>query len=115
MKKNKILITGGTGFIGYHLAKKCLDLNWTVESISTKPPLKKRKLNNVKYIILDISKKTAFKNLSKKNYDYVVNFAGYVDHSDKQKTMKSHFNGCKNLQRFLLIKILKSLSRLVQV
>ncbi len=106
MKKNKILITGGTGFIGYHLAKKCLDLNWTVESISTKPPLKKRKLNNVKYIILDISKKTAFKNLSK-NYDYVVNFAGYVDHSDKQKTMKSHFNGCKNLAMFFLNKKVK--------
>ena len=32
----KILITGGTGFIGYHLAKKCLELNWSVTSLSSK-------------------------------------------------------------------------------
>ena len=56
MKKNKILIAGGTGFIGYYLAKKCLSLNWSVDSISTKSPLKKRKLKRVKYIKFDISK-----------------------------------------------------------
>ena len=28
MKKKKILIIGGTGFIGYHLAAKCKKLNW---------------------------------------------------------------------------------------
>jgi len=26
--KKKILIVGGTGFIGYHLAKKALEKNW---------------------------------------------------------------------------------------
>ena len=36
MKKTKILITGGTGFIGYHFAKSCIKKNWTVESLSTK-------------------------------------------------------------------------------
>ena len=41
----KILITGGTGFIGYHLAKKCLELNWSVTSLSTKRPKKYRKLH----------------------------------------------------------------------
>ena len=60
MKKNKILIAGGTGFIGYHLAKKCLSLNWSVDSISTKSPLRKRKLERVKYIKFDISKKKKF-------------------------------------------------------
>ena len=35
MKRKKILIVGGTGFIGFHLAKKCLDLNWSVVSVST--------------------------------------------------------------------------------
>ncbi len=102
MKKNKILIAGGTGFIGYHLAKRCLKLNWKVVSISTKPPKKNRKLENVNYLILDISnQKILFEKLSS-NYDYVVNLAGYVDHSHKVKTMKSHFNGCKNLSLFFL-------------
>ena len=89
MLNNKsILITGGTGFIGYHLAKKCLSLNWSVTSLSTNKPSKKRKLKKVKYKICDISKK---KDLFKKldiNYNYVVNLAGYVDHSNKKKQSK---------------------------
>ena len=102
LKRNKILITGGTGFIGYHLAKKCSDLNWSVDSISTKLPKKNRKVKKVKYLIFDISKKKEIeKNLSP-NYDYVVNLAGYVDHSNKNKTLKSHFNGCKNIANFFL-------------
>jgi len=102
LKKNRILIAGGTGFIGYHLAKRCLKLNWKVVSISTKPPKKNRKLKNVNYLILDISnQKKIFEKLST-NYDYVVNLAGYVDHSHNVKTMKSHFDGCKNLSLFFL-------------
>ena len=107
MKKNKILITGGTGFIGYHLAKKCLDLNWSVDSISTKSPPLKRKLKKVNYLKIDISKKKKLIKNLKSDYDFVVNLAGYVDHSKKNKTMKSHFNGCKNLANFFLNKNLK--------
>tara|TARA_X000001036_G_scaffold437157_1_gene481884 strand:+ start:7105 stop:7248 length:144 start_codon:yes stop_codon:yes gene_type:complete len=40
-KKIKLLITGGTGFIGYHLAKKALAKGWVVTSISTNLPKKK--------------------------------------------------------------------------
>ena len=107
MKKNKILIVGGTGFIGYHLAKKCLSLNWSVDSVSTKFPLEKRKLSKVNYIIFDISKKKNFYKKLYSNYDYVVNLAGYVDHSNKKKTMQSHFNGCKNLSTFFIDKNIK--------
>ena len=101
MKKCKILITGGTGFIGYHLAKKCLKLNWKVDSISTKLPSIRRKLKKVNYILLDISKKNLFRKLSH-DYDYIVNLAGYVDHSKNKQITKTHFNGCKNLANFFL-------------
>lgn len=101
MKKRKILITGGTGFIGYHLAKKCLKLNWKVDSISTKLPSIRRKLKRVNYIILDISKKNLFRKLSQ-DYDYVVNLAGYVDHSKSNQIVKTHFKGCKNLANYFL-------------
>lgn len=107
MKKSKILITGGTGFIGYHLAKKCLERKWLVDSISTKFPSKKRKLKRVNYIKIDISKKEKIiKNLDP-DYDYVVNLAGYVDHSNKKKTIQSHHVGCKNLATFFLNKGIK--------
>ena len=93
----KILIIGGTGFLGYHLAKKCLLKKWDVTSISTNIPQKKRFLSKVKYLILDITKKKLILKKIKSNYDYVVNFGGYVNHSEKLKTYKSHYIGCKNL------------------
>ncbi len=102
MKKHKILITGGTGFIGYHLAKRCLNLRWNVTSVSTHHPKKKRELTGVKYLIFDISKKKNLVDKLSKNFDFVVNLAGYVDHSNKSKTKNSHFNGCKNLANFFL-------------
>jgi len=102
LNKKKILISGGTGFIGYHLAKRCLKLKWSVTSLSTKKPKKLRKLKQVRYIICDISNKKELKKKIKPSYDYVVNLAGYVDHSHKKKTMKSHYNGCKNLSSIFL-------------
>ena len=75
-----------------------LKLNWLVDSISTKPP-KKRKLKNVKYLILIFQKKKFIKNYLV-DYDYVVNLAGYVDHSNKIKNLKAHYNGCKNFRNF---------------
>ena len=58
---------GGTGFIGYHLAKKSLKKGWEVTSISTNKPKKIRYLSKVKYLICDISKKKFLKKFIKKN------------------------------------------------
>tara|TARA_B110000037_G_scaffold216704_1_gene276324 strand:- start:260 stop:1165 length:906 start_codon:yes stop_codon:yes gene_type:complete len=93
----KILIIGGTGFLGYHLAKKCLLKRWKVTSISTNKPKKIRFLKKVKYLILDITKKKHILKKISSDYDFVVNFGGYVNHSEKSKTYKSHYIGCKNL------------------
>ena len=53
----KILIVGGTGFLGFHLAKKCLSKGWKVHSVSTKKPKKLRYLKKVKYIHFNIVNK----------------------------------------------------------
>jgi|TARA_B100001964_G_C14109229_1_gene542967 nucleoside-diphosphate-sugar epimerase len=106
--KKKILIVGGTGFVGSELAKKCLTLNWEVTSISTSNPIKKKKLNKVKYIICDISKKKNLYLKIKYNFNYVVNLGGYVDHKNKIKTYNSHYLGCKNLADFFLDKKITS-------
>ena len=87
VKNTSILVVGGTGFIGYHLAKKSLTKGWQVTSISSNPPKKIRYLSKVKYIICDITKKNLLKKNIKKSFDYVVNLAGYVDHSNKKKNL----------------------------
>ena len=53
----KILIVGGTGFIGYYLAEFCLKKNWAVTSFSKNNPKKIRKLKRVKYLKGDLYKK----------------------------------------------------------
>ena len=105
--KEKILILGGTGFIGYHLAKEALRKGFHVTSLSKNAPVKKRYLKKVKYIIADISNKNLINKKIKKDFQYIVNLAGYVDHSDKIKVYKSHYLGCKNISNFFLKKKIK--------
>lgn len=95
--KKSILISGGTGFIGYHLALKLVQKKFQVTSISTSFPKKNRYIKNVKYIICDISKKNELKKKITQNYDYVINLGGYIDHNNKKKTLTSHYYGAKNL------------------
>ena len=106
-KSKKILIVGGTGFIGYHLAKKCLSKKWQVISFSKNKPRKKRRLKKINYLIGDLSNLKDLKKINQK-YDYVVTLGGYVDHSNKTKTYNSHFIGCKNLANIFLRKKIKS-------
>ena len=100
--KKNILIVGGTGFIGYHLAKKSLKKGWSVTSISLKLPKKTRYLPKVKYLLCDISKKKKLIKIIKKNFHYVVNLGGYVDHSNNKKTFETHYKGCKNLAEIFI-------------
>ena len=106
--QKKILIIGGTGFIGYHLASKCKKLNWDVTSISTRKPTKERRLNKIKYKFFDISVKKNFVLISKYKYDYAVNLGGYVDHINKKRTFRDHYLGAKNLFEFFKDKKIKS-------
>ena len=103
--KTNILIIGGTGFIGYHFAKKCLTKGWQIASISSRKPKKTRYLPRVKYIICDITKKRSLKQKVRKSFNYVVNLGGYVDHSNKKKTFESHYVGCKNLTEIFIKKM----------
>ena len=109
LSKNKtVLITGGTGFVGFSVIKFCVLRKWKVVSLSTNKPRKSRKLKNVKYIVLDISKKNSLQILNKFNFDHVINCAGYVNHKNYKKTYNSHYIGCKNLYSYFKEKKIKS-------
>lgn len=95
--KKILLIAGGTGFIGYHLAKTALERDFKVILLSKNKASKKRLLKKIKYIKANVKD---LKNLKKKlkiKFDYLVNLSGYVDHSNNIMTYQSHFIGCKNL------------------
>jgi len=104
----KILVIGGTGFIGFHVIKEALKRKWKVTSISLTKPNGNRRQKKVKYIILNL---TNFKKLKKKineNYDFVVNAAGYNKITSLSESLfDSHFLGLLNLLKVIKTKKLK--------
>jgi len=93
----KILIPGGTGFIGYHLCLFFVKKGWKVFSVSKYKPKKNRKIKGVKYIYCDVCNKKDLRKILDDYYDYIVNLSGYVDHSKNESITRTHFLGCKNL------------------
>ena len=97
--KKRILIIGGTGFLGYHIAKKCLKLSWDVVIVSLRKHKVKKKIKKIRYIQLDTSKRR-FDILKKFNFDYVINSSGYVEHKNIRRIKKGHYLSVKNLYTF---------------
>ncbi len=97
MKNKKILIIGGTGFLGFHISQSLLKRNCEIVSVSLNKPKKIRKLNNVIYINFDISKIKNFYKLKNYSFDYVINLGGYVNHTDRHEVKEFHYIGVKNL------------------
>ena len=107
----KILVVGGTGFLGFHIIKQAKKKNWKITSISLNKPKKKRFHKNVKYIFADIANLKLLKKKLVGNYEYVVNAGGYGQHPDfgklGDKLVKSHFIGLVNLIKILSKKKIK--------
>ena len=102
--KKKLLIAGGTGFIGYHLAKKAVKKGYIVTSLSSKRPKPYRYIKAVKYIICNTLNIKLLKKKLNQEFDIVVNLSGYVNHQEKKKTYLTHYQGCKNLANIFLKK-----------
>ena len=97
MKGKKILIVGGTGFLGFHLIKRCLNLKMIITSISRRKPDKFFRLGKVEYKTCSITNLQKLKKLINSDYDFIVNLGGNIDHANKNKTYRSHYLSVKNL------------------
>lgn len=103
-KKTKLLVIGGTGFIGHHLIKKTVKLGWIVSSISRKKPSKVRKIKKVKYYLYDLNKLNKFKNPFYNTYDYIVNLSHISGVHQKNKVEKIiNFSIEKKIKKFIHI------------
>ncbi len=107
-----ILVIGSTGFIGINFINFIITKNFKITTISLNKKIK-IKSNKIRHIQCDISNYNLLKKkLIKKNFDYVVNFSGYVDHSNYKKNGKniinSHLIGVVNILSILNISRIKN-------
>ena len=94
--KKKILIIGGTGFIGQNLIRKIKSFNFKIFSISKKKSLPKNKVN-ITYKSIDITNKKKLGKLNKIKFNFVINLGGNIDHENPKETLRAHYFGLKNL------------------
>jgi nucleoside-diphosphate-sugar epimerase len=104
--KDSLLIVGGSGFIGSNLAVKSLKNGFITTILHFRKIKTEKKINGISYIQSDVSNLSELKQkLSKKDFNYVVNLSGYVDHSSYllggSSVIKVHFNGVQNLLKVL--------------
>ncbi len=100
--RRSVLIIGGTGFLGFHVARFLIKKNYKITSISLNKPKKQRYLKQVKYYTCDIGKLSSLQKKLNYSVDYVINCGGYVNHYNDEQNFNTHFRGTKNL-----IKVLK--------
>ena len=107
----KLLIVGGTGFIGYHLIKEARKRKYKITSISINRPKKLRYLKGVDYVQADISNYKILKKKLNTNFDFVINAGGYGIHpefgKEGSRLIYSHLQGLINLLQILNLKKIK--------
>jgi nucleoside-diphosphate-sugar epimerase len=102
----KLLITGGTGFLGSNIIKN-LNKDFKITSISRKK-ITKNYLPRVEYLFFDISKyNLTRKFLKKKEFDFIINCCGNINHSQKKETLDAHLKAVKNLIKIFKKKKIK--------
>lgn len=97
VKNSKILVAGGTGFIGSHLISDLLENNNQVVSISMNRKDIKKNTKNTTYIFHDLTKPFDRKNINAlSEIEYIINCSGYIDHRDflneGENIFTTHFN-----------------------
>ena len=114
---DRLLIIGGTGFIGRSLSLSAVKKGYKVVVLSLHSPNVEKRVNNVEYLQADISCFTELKEkIGDDNFEYIVNLSGYINHCNfsdgGKKVIDVHFGGVQNILQSIN---LNSLKRFVQI
>jgi nucleoside-diphosphate-sugar epimerase len=105
MNTPHLLVIGGTGFIGHHLLRAAHQRGWQITSVSLNPPPKERFVDDVCYLNFDMTDRSLVKKYLDKDYDYVVNLGGYINHElfkdGGRNLIDTHFTTIQNLVEVL--------------
>ena len=114
---DSLLVVGGTGFIGRNVVNYAVTHGFIVTVLSLHVPKKEDKLDDVRYLQVDVANLSQLKEkLLPFSVEYVINLSGYIDHSKfldgGKQVINTHFDGVQNLLQVLDWKKLK---RFVQI
>ena len=105
MNSPHLLVIGGTGFIGHHLLRASHQRDWKMTSVSLNPPPKERFVDDVCYLNFDMTDSSLVKKYLDKDFDYVVNLGGYINHKlfkdGGRNLIDKHFITIQNLVEVL--------------
>lgn len=102
MISRKLLVVGGTGFIGSHIVDEAIKRGWLVTATCylNNHPLKAID-SRYRLIQLNLNDTETLKKLNCTKFDYVINASGYIDHkkfnNGGSPTINTHFLGLMNL------------------
>ena len=112
MKKRKILITGGAGYIGQNLTSYFINQNYQIsiiDNLSTSKPLNSKLIKKISFHKIDLTNTKKVKNFfKKKNFDLIIHLAAFSGVQEFNKNLLKSFNNnvlaTKNVVKYGLSK-----------
>lgn len=97
-----LLVIGGTGFIGRYVVSEAIKRGFEVSVFSLNIPKTHERLVQAEYFSLDVKDINSIKKVTKnKNFDYVINLGGYINHSKfnegGRQVIDDHFSSVLNI------------------